>query len=146
MAKEQLHATCIALNGKGVLLRGASGSGKSDFALRLINQGAVLVADDRVDIECQEGQLVAYVPENLAGKLEVRGIGIVNLPHERDCPLVIVVDLVPPEQVERMPEAATTDILGHPLPLWRIAPFEVSAVNKLFLALGITTGDIVCEQ
>ena len=73
---QQVHGTCIAIDGAGVLLRGPSGCGKSDLALRLIDGGAVLVADDRVSLEARAGDLVASAPDALAGLLEVRGVGI----------------------------------------------------------------------
>ena len=69
---EQIHATAVLLDGKGVVLRGPSGSGKSDLALRLIDEGAILIADDRVDVKIIDGQLHCAPPENLAGMIEVR--------------------------------------------------------------------------
>ena len=96
-----LHATCIALHGVGLLLRGASGLGKSDLALRLIDGGATLVADDRTLISTAITAggtiLVAAPPPALAGLLEVRGLGLVRLPYQSLCPVQMIVDVLPPE-------------------------------------------------
>ncbi len=130
-----VHATCIALDGRGVLLRGAPGAGKSDLALRLIEGGASLVADDRVSLAGEGGRLVAAPPAAIAGLLEVRGVGIVSMDHVPRCPLDLVVDLVAPEALARMPEAATVELCGHRIAHAMLAPFEASAPAKLRLAL-----------
>lgn len=131
----QIHATAVALAGAGVLLRGASGAGKSDLALRLIDAGARLVADDRVDLAVEAGRLVARPPAALAGRMEVRGLGIVEVSWVAAAPLALVVDLVAPERIERMPLPARAEYLGVSLPLLALAPFEASAPAKLRLAL-----------
>src|SRR3546814_8932333 len=82
-----IHASCVAAGNGGVLILGQSGQGKSDLALRLIDRGARLVADDRCDIWHERGRLWCRPPENLAGKLEVRGIGIVERPWTAQVPL-----------------------------------------------------------
>ncbi|MHA1114324.1 MAG: HPr kinase/phosphorylase, partial [Alphaproteobacteria bacterium] len=82
-----VHATCVSLWGAGILLRGPSGSGKSDLALRLIDGGAVLVADDQVSLELRDGGLFASPPAATAGKLEVRGVGIVTVPFDEEAPM-----------------------------------------------------------
>src|ERR1700749_918633 len=79
--KTQIHASCIELAGTGVLLRGPSGSGKSDLALRLIDAGAKLVADDRTDLWTEKGRLLARARATVAGLIGVRGLGIVKSPH-----------------------------------------------------------------
>jgi HPr kinase/phosphorylase len=122
------------LAGIGVLLRGASGSGKSDLALRLIDAGGRLVADDRVDLTARGGIIVARAPAAIAGRIEVRGIGIVPTAHVVEVELGLVADLVAPHAVERMPEPRSCRYLGVELPLLDVAPFEVSAVAKLKLA------------
>ena len=129
----QIHATCVTLDGAGILIRGPSGAGKSDLALRLIELGAVLVADDRTDLRALTEGLVASAPPSLAGKLEVRGIGIVDLPHAAAAPIRLVVDLA--AEVERLPEPARCTLLGRELPLIALRPFEGSAPAKLRLAL-----------
>ncbi|HAK62890.1 MAG: HPr kinase/phosphorylase [Pseudomonadota bacterium] len=124
-----LHGTCVAIEGNGVLLRGAPGSGKSDLALRLIDQyaDAILVADDRVDIVVRKGLLYASPPPNIAGKLEVRGVGIVHVSFRPEAPLRLLVDLVGLEQIQRMPEPEQEEISGVLLPRVRLAPFTPSA-------------------
>ena len=76
-----IHASCVAIVGKGVLILGASGTGKSDLTLRLIDEGASLVADDRCELFVRAGKLCARAPASIAGLLELRGIGIIALPH-----------------------------------------------------------------
>lgn len=137
-----VHGTCVALKAgrrwHGVLLRGPSGSGKSDLALRLIDEGARLVADDQTRLLRKGRALVATVPESLKAMMEVRGIGIVTLGRAQvlaSVPLRLVVDLVAPQRIERMPEPAQETLEGIELPLLTLAPFEASAAAKLRLAL-----------
>jgi HPr kinase/phosphorylase len=126
-----IHASCIAIDGAGVLLRGPSGSGKSDLALRLIDGGAILIADDQVELEVMGGVLFAYPPELLAGKIEARGIGILgNLPWRR-APVALAIDLVAREDVERLPPARTCTVEGVELPCVLLAPFEASTPAKV---------------
>ena len=132
-----IHASCVALEGKGVLLRGAPGAGKSDLALRLIEDGAQLVADDQVALTSSSGALLAAPPARIAGLLEVRGVGIVSTAFVHRCPVHLVVDLVPPDKVERMPEAATVDLCGHRISHVALVPFEASASAKVRLALSL---------
>lgn len=132
---EQVHATSIDINGDGVLLRGPSASGKSDLALRLIDAGARLVADDRTVLTLDNGRVFASAPDALAGLIEVRGIGILSIEAIEKSPLTLAVDLVSPEKVERLPEPSVTDILGVDIRLLRLAPFEASAPAKVRAAL-----------
>ncbi|MBL6934933.1 MAG: HPr kinase/phosphatase C-terminal domain-containing protein [Alphaproteobacteria bacterium] len=134
------HGTCVTLDGVAVLLRGPSGSGKSDLALRLIDGGARLIADDQTLVTMRDGRLVASAPETIAGKMEVRGIGILAVEAETSGILGLVVDLVP-DPPERMPEPETTEILGIALPLLRLNPFEASAAAKLRLAVRSMAGE-----
>jgi HPr kinase/phosphorylase len=131
----RIHGTAVALRGAGVLLRGPSGSGKSDLALRLIDAGAVLVADDQTELYVVNGQVAMRPPVALAGRIEVRGIGIIATPWRPDVPLRLVADLVPPIHVERMPEPAFCRFLDRTFPLVAVAPFEASAPMKLRLLL-----------
>lgn len=131
----QVHGTCVEVGGSGVLLRGASGSGKSDLALRLIDGGAFLVADDRVDLRILRGALIATAPEPIAGQMEVRGIGIVSVPTVDQARLTLVIDLVPPEMVERLPEPSACAFLDVRVPLVQLAAFEASAAAKIRLAV-----------
>src|SRR5437763_620964 len=82
-----VRGTSIAIGGRGVLLRGESGSGKSDLALRLIDRGAVLVSDDYTQVRAEHGRRIASAPGAIAGKSEVRGVGIATFPAEMDVPL-----------------------------------------------------------
>src|SRR5438105_12471801 len=102
-----VHATAVAIatasGPRAVLLRGASGSGKSDLALRLIDAGARLVADDQSELSRRGDTLVVRAPATITGLLEVRGIGIVRLDALAEAPVVLLVDLVPAETLERLP-------------------------------------------
>ncbi len=138
-----VHATCVALKprGKGwqaVLLRGPSGAGKSDLALRLIEAGGRLVADDQTRLTRSGRTLMATAPATLAGLIEVRGVGIVKLARAQvlaRATLSLLVDLVPADRIERLPDSARENLLGVDLPLLALAPFEVSAAAKLRLAV-----------
>ena len=143
-----IHATCIRVGhagralgapaNAGVLILGKSGAGKSDLALRLIALGATLVADDRTDFAVLRGRLVASAPKTIAGLLEVRGVGIVKMPHAQRAPISLVVELT--RKVARLPEHQTW-APPAPLrparcpPLLRLNPFEASAPEKLLLAV-----------
>jgi len=131
-----LHATCVALwpgsvQETGVLLLGPSGSGKSDLALRLLDGGAALVADDQVRLDVQGGRLLARPPEGLAGLLEVRGLGIVRTDWLAEAAVRLAVRLVAPTAVERLPVPAAERFCGIEVPLFRLAPFEASAAARL---------------
>ena len=131
----RVHATCVAVDGAGLLLRGPPGSGKSDLALRLIDAGAMLVADDQTELRRRGAEIIASAPATIAGRLEIRGVGIVTLPHVTGAKLRLVVDLVAADQVERLPDRHTYRYLDLELPLLKIAPFEASAPAKLHAAL-----------
>ena len=139
---ETVHATTVAIDGKGVLLRGPSGSGKSDLALLLIDDGAVLVSVDRTQLALESGHVVADAPSPIVGRIEVRGVGIVRRPSVGAAPLGLVVDLVRADAVERMPAPASIDLLGVAIPRIRLAPFEASAAAKVRLAVGLGPDDI----
>lgn len=130
-----IHATCVAVDGIGVLLRGAPGAGKSDLALRLIDGGARLVADDRTELSRRGDRIIAAAPAAIAGRIEARGIGIVAVPSIAEAVVRLVVDLVPPERIERLPEPRAVDLLGIALPGLNIDPFAASAPAKLRLAV-----------
>jgi len=130
-----LHASCVALGARAVLLRGAPGTGKSDLALRLIAQGGVLIADDYVEIERRGDGLWASSPAKIAGLLEIRGVGLVAVAHRPEAPLALIIDLVPPDAVPRMPEPASEPILGHAVPRFALAAFESSTPAKIGMIL-----------
>ena len=132
---ETVHATSVAIAGRGILLCGASGAGKSDLALRLIDRGAMLISDDYTIVERNGGQLTASAPATIAGKMEVRGLGVVDMPFASEAPLALVVDLA--QHVDRMPgDPDEWIIAGAPLPVIKLSPFEASAPIKVELALG----------
>lgn len=132
---ELMHGSCVALLGKAVLLLGDSGAGKSDLALRLIDRGAFLVADDQVELSVDEGEVYAAPPDSIAGKLEVRGVGIMALPYKSGVPLALVVRLVGREQVERLPEPTFFDCLGVRLPLVSLHAPDAATPAKIRLFL-----------
>ncbi len=131
---EQIHATCVAIGGRGVLLSGPSGSGKSDLALRLVDRGAKLVSDDYSLLHRAGDQLIARPPATIAGQLEVRGIGIVELAHQPEAAVALLIAL--DGTVERMPEEpARRRLAGIDIPALALAAFEPSAAIKVELAL-----------
>jgi serine kinase of HPr protein (carbohydrate metabolism regulator) len=141
----QIHATAIALDGRAALILGLPGAGKSDLALRCILQGAwidgrhclaALVADDQVIVDQSGGGLVARAHDAIAGRIEARGLGIVEVPSVPAAEIGLAVELAPPTAIERLPEAgATWPLLGVGVPLLRVAPFETSAHLKVLMAL-----------
>lgn len=131
----QIHATAVSIDGNAVVIRGPSGSGKSDLALRLIDDGAILVADDRCDLEADKDTLIATPPKEIAGLLEVRGLGIFRFDQAGETPVSLVVDLINPEAVERLPEPSTCSDWGPTIACVKLAAFEVSTPQKVRIAL-----------
>jgi len=145
-----VHATCVRLGGAGagfraparagVLILGRSGAGKSDLALRLIAAGAELVADDRTELFVRRGRLHARSPARIAGMMEVRGVGIVDIPYKDEAPIALVVELA--ARVSRLPSLArfapppTLDLprSGRP-PLLKVVAREASAPAKIAAAV-----------
>ena len=134
LSSETLHASCVAKDGRAILISGRSGSGKSDLALRLIDRGAVLVSDDYTIVRRVGGKLVATAPPNIAGKMEVRGLGILDFPTQPDMPVCLLVDLN--REVERMPAGPEPiAIAGMKVPVVGVNSLEASAPAKVELAL-----------
>ncbi len=129
-----LHAGCVVIGGRGLLILGESGAGKSDLALRLIDRGARLVSDDYTEITADHGQLVARSPQRLVGGIEARGIGILTLDAAPFAILSLALDLG--RAPERMPTPETMMLEGIELPRLAFAPFEISAPLKAEYALG----------
>ncbi|PWC55028.1 HPr kinase/phosphatase C-terminal domain-containing protein [Azospirillum sp. TSO22-1] len=129
-----IHGTCVLVGGIGVLLRGPSGGGKSDVAVRLIDDGALLVADDQVQVRAQGDRLMATAPAPLAGLIEVRGVGILPVPTAETAEIRLVVDLVSADAVERLPEPETVTLMDHSVPHLALSPFDASTPAKLRLA------------
>jgi serine kinase of HPr protein (carbohydrate metabolism regulator) len=128
-----VHATCVAIGGRGVLLAGRPGAGKSDLALRLIDRGARLVSDDYTEVRIAGGRLLARAPATIAGKIELRGVGIVEFEPAADVPVCLHADLDRPP--ERLPEAAQVRLAGLQIPSVALAALEASAPLKLEQAL-----------
>jgi serine kinase of HPr protein (carbohydrate metabolism regulator) len=144
-----LHGTCLSVDGEGVLLLGPPGAGKSDLALRLVDQpgfgidgilrNARLVADDQVVITRRGNDLQASAPAALKGKLEIRGLGIAPLPADDDVTLRLAVRLERAPDIERLPDLAGSClvILGLGLPLVQVDPFAASAPARVRAALDL---------
>jgi serine kinase of HPr protein (carbohydrate metabolism regulator) len=128
-----IHATSVDLGGMGVLLRGPSGSGKSDLALRLIDGGAMLIADDQTELTTQNGQLIASPPASIQGMIEVRGLGLYHLAYAAAVPIGLVVDLVAEDHVERLPDPETETMQGVAVARLRLSAFNASTPAKLRL-------------
>lgn len=135
---ERLHATCVALDTPAgpmaVLLRGPAGAGKSGLALRLIDEGGRLVADDQVEVSREGERLLARAPADLAGLLELRGFGLVEVPRLAEAPLGFVVDLVAAAEVERLPQERSLALLGLELPLLALDPLAAATPATLRVA------------
>lgn len=130
---DTIHATAVSINGVGVLLIGPSGSGKSDLALRLIDRGATLIADDRVIARPEGEGLLLSPPPTIQGLIEVRGVGIIPMPHAHDVPAALVVELGTVAQ--RLPEPESRIVGNVALALIRLMPFEASAPIRIELAV-----------
>jgi len=128
-----IHACCISIGGRGVLLRGPSGAGKSDLALRLIDRGAVLVSDDYTELAAVDGRLLASPPATIRGLIEIRGVGLAELPFAENVPVCLVADLV--DAPQRLPEPSEATICGIAIPAFAIAALKASAPIKLEYAL-----------
>lgn len=133
-SSETLHVSCVARDGRAILISGRSGSGKSDLALRLIDRGAVLVSDDYTVVRRVRGGLVASAPPNIQGRIEVRGVGILRLDTLNEAPVALFVDLE--RDVERLPASHDSiTIAGVEVPLIAANALEASAPVKVEAAL-----------
>jgi serine kinase of HPr protein (carbohydrate metabolism regulator) len=149
---DRIHATAISVGGRGVLIRGPSGSGKSDLALRclalapstLLRDRVVLVADDQVILQSDTSRelprLTATCPPTLRGKLEVRGLGILEVAATETAEIVLVADIAREGSIERFPDPWSKVVLcGLEVPQIRVFPFESSTPLKLIAALDIAS-------
>jgi serine kinase of HPr protein (carbohydrate metabolism regulator) len=134
LSSENLHASTVALDGRAVLISGPSGSGKSDLALRLLDRGFKLVSDDRTILRREGAKLIASAPETIRGKLEIRGVGIVEMDSVPDVPVALIVELT--SDIQRMPDDDRERlILGSSIPLISVDAKTASAPAKVAVAL-----------
>ncbi|MDD3181974.1 MAG: serine/threonine protein kinase [Alphaproteobacteria bacterium] len=137
-----LHTTSVALDGKAVLLAGPSGVGKSDVALRLIESGATLIADDQTKVQQAEGQIIASPPDSIAGLIEVRHVGLYKLPYVTRIPIVLYVDLVfANDPLDRLPSMAFYPLLDQPVRWLKLVGCEASTPSKIRIAMKGTHED-----
>jgi serine kinase of HPr protein (carbohydrate metabolism regulator) len=134
LSAETVHASTVAVDGRAVLITGPSGSGKSDLTLRLLDRGFTLVSDDQTILKRDETRLLASAPPTIAGKLEIRGIGIIDLEHLNNVPVALIVELT--GEIQRLPDdSLERPILGVKLPFITIDAMTASAPSKVSLAL-----------
>ncbi len=137
-----LHGSAVLLKSVNfspsvVFLRGRSGSGKSDLAFRLIENGGELICDDQVFFEKRHEKVFAGAVETISGLIEVRGVGLLRYPVADPGRLMLVVDLVKHEEVPRLPEPQTINILGVDIPLLKLHAFDVSTALKIYKAMEV---------
>ena len=130
LSSETRHASCIAIGGRGVLITGPSGSGKSDLALRLIDRGAALVSDDYTIVRRNGDRLIASAPPNITGLIEIRGVGLVPMAFQTDVPVALIVSIA--EEIDRMPDDLELEVIaGVSIPQCAIVALEASAPIKV---------------
>jgi serine kinase of HPr protein (carbohydrate metabolism regulator) len=134
---ETVHATAVLIGADGVLIRGDSGAGKSALALALIERGGRLIADDRLTLSACHDRVVASAPQATLGKIELRGLGVISVPHERSGVIRLVADIVDEEGLERMPEQhqLSTTLVGIALPRQPVPAATERAVRLVDAAL-----------
>ncbi|MDD5585969.1 MAG: HPr kinase/phosphatase C-terminal domain-containing protein [Alphaproteobacteria bacterium] len=131
-----IHASCVAFDGRGVLLAGDPGAGKSEIALCLIEAGAKLVSDDQTALHVENGRLIAAPPASIAGLIEVRHVGLLRLPYCPSAPVMLYVDLVPDTaKLERMPESERVFLLDQPVRRLSLSSHESATPVKIRAAL-----------
>lgn len=134
LSSENLHASTVAICGRAVLISGPSGSGKSDLALRMLDRGFTLVSDDRTILRKEGGKLLASPPATISGKLEIRGVGIVDMDSVSDVPVALLVELT--ADIQRLPDDDRERlIMGIGIPLIRVDAMTASAPSKVAVAL-----------
>ena len=131
-----IHASCVRWQNKGILLLGNSSQGKSTGALALIEKGAVLVADDYVELSKKNNDIIATCPQTISGKIEVRGIGIISMDFSTQTNVDFVIDCVKDfASVPRMPDKKTKKFFDKEIPLYALCPFETIFAQKVSLIL-----------
>ena len=132
MTPATVHASAAVVGGRCVLIRGVSGSGKSSLLLALLTSrdaDATLIADDRVALDVERGELIAAAPATIAGLMEIRGVGIVRRDYVARARIDLVVDLMPLAECPRLPDEDAARVLVDDVSLPRI-----------FIAIGATDG------
>lgn len=134
LSSDTVHATTVCRGGRAVMLAGPSGSGKSDLALQLIDRGYHLVADDQTLLSTKDDKLIATAPPSISGKMEVRGLGIIEMPIREDVKVCLYVALG--EAPDRLPEDGERQVVfGIEIPRLRLAGSSPSAAIRIDLAL-----------
>jgi serine kinase of HPr protein (carbohydrate metabolism regulator) len=144
-----VHGTCVEIDGTGILIQGPPGSGKSDLAIRLIDSGARLVADDQTQITETGGELIAASPAKISGLIEVRGIGLICVDTLSEVPISLIVDLVDRAAIPRLPvpnSKALIDTTSNiQLPVFQLHAFDNSSPVKVRLAAQAIQGSILIK-
>ena len=134
LSSETIHASTVAIDGRAVLITGPSGSGKSDLALRLLDRGFALVSDDQTIVRKNGARLTASAPPTIRGKLEIRGVGIVDMDPVDDQPVALIVELT--SDIQRLPDdSRERPLMGISVPLISVDAMAASAASKVALAL-----------
>ncbi len=134
LSSETVHASSVAIEGRAVLITGPSGAGKSDLALRLLDRGFTLVSDDQTIVKKIGTRLIASAPPTIRGKLEIRGVGIVEMDNVDEVPVALVVELT--SEIQRLPDdSRERPVLGVGVPLISVDAMTASAASKVALAL-----------
>ena len=134
LSSETAHASTVAVDGRAVLISGPSGSGKSDLTLRLLDRGFTLVSDDQTIVKREGDRLLASAPPTIKGKLEIRGIGIVEMDTVATAPIALYVELT--SEIVRLPDdRRERPVFGVNLPLISVDAQTASAASKVSLAL-----------
>lgn len=140
-----LHASCVAIDGRGVLITGPSGAGKSSLALMLMALGAELVADDRVSLSMQGGAVIAQASDALSGLIEARGVGLMRVGARPSAKIVLIAELGPPRG-ERLPRRSTRRLLNGAAPLISVRPDAAGASIVFALLRGAELLDVDAEE
>ena len=132
-----MHASFVLWRNKGILFRGKSGSGKSELALKFIeNKNAVLVADDVVALKTRQNKLWGYAPENIRGLLEIRNVGISRYEFAAEAEVSLLVNLVQyKENLERLPKNKTENILGVEIPAIDLYANDTTILEKIIVKI-----------
>lgn len=147
----RIDGVAVAIGEQAVLLRGRPGSGRSDLALRLIDEGARLISDEQVELHRRGDHVLvgapSALPANLRGRIEARGLGLVPVPHVSEAKVLVwVIDMATAGAIDRLPASCEADYLGIAIPLLTLDPFALSATAKLRLAVKCGPGLIMGRE